>query len=142
LRSSRFIPVILVVALCGALPASAVTHKTTGKSHKRSFFRRGAWKRHGQQKIDSDRCRDIQTALIREKYLDGDPTGAWDQRTKDAMSKYQEDHGWQTKSLPDSRALIELGLGPKHENLINPNSFAPVPGEAAPGVSTGGRPLN
>ena len=30
------------------------------------------------------------------------------------MRQYQSDHGWQTKLMPDSRALISLGLGPQH----------------------------
>jgi hypothetical protein len=28
------------------------------------------------------------------------------------MGKLQGDNGWQTKLVPDSRALIKLGLGP------------------------------
>ena len=32
------------------------------------------------------------------------------------MQQYQSDHGWQTKLMPDSRALISLGLGPNHTN--------------------------
>ena len=28
------------------------------------------------------------------------------------MQKLQADNGWQTKMIPDSRALIKLGLGP------------------------------
>jgi hypothetical protein len=28
------------------------------------------------------------------------------------MAKLQADNGWQTKLVPDSRALIKLGLGP------------------------------
>jgi hypothetical protein len=28
------------------------------------------------------------------------------------MEKYQADNGWQTKLVPDSRAIIKLGLGP------------------------------
>ena len=70
----------------------------------------------GQQAIQGDRARQIQAALIREGYLKGEASGAWDQSTKDAMTRYQADHGWQTKSLPDSRALIQLGLGPSHED--------------------------
>jgi len=146
MRSSRLISgvsVVLLLALCGGTPAFAGGHKaaSASKSHKRSFLRRGAWKHHGQQKIDADRARDIQTALIREKYLDGEPSGVWDQRTKDAMTRYQEDHGWQTKSLPDARALIQLGLGPKHENLINPASLSPNPNEPVPASAFSGRPL-
>jgi hypothetical protein len=28
------------------------------------------------------------------------------------MEKLQADNGWQTKIVPDSRAIIKLGLGP------------------------------
>ena len=84
-------------------------------------------KPRGQQGIDNERARQIQQALIREKYLDGEPTGTWDQRTKDAMIRFQNDHNWQTKTVPDSRALIMLGLGPKRADLINPGA---MPGSA------------
>lgn len=121
-----------------AMPAK--TSKTTS-SHRASRYvshlRKSAWKRHGQQQITSDRAREIQEALIREHYLDGQPTGVWDNRTTTAMRKFQADQGWQTKVVPDSRALIKLGLGPSHENDLNPDlmgdgSFTPLraPGEA------------
>ena len=35
------------------------------------------------------------------------------------MQKYQADHGWQTKLMPDSRALKKLGLGPDYSGAIN-----------------------
>src|SRR5262249_4388864 len=92
------------------------------KGHLRfSKLHRSAWKRHGQQQIASDRAREIQEALIRERYLDGQPTGIWDARTTAAMRKFQADQGWQSKVVPDSRALIKLGLGPSHENDLNPD---------------------
>jgi hypothetical protein len=78
----------------------------------------------GQQAIDGNRAREIQEALIREKYLDGEPNGVWDQHTKDAMIRFQSENGWQSKVVPDSRALIKLGLGPKHANLINPEPIS------------------
>ena len=84
------------------------------KTHRRGKSRKGAWKRHGQQSIQADRVLAIQQALIREKYLSGEPSGAWDARTQDAMSRYQAANGWQDKVTPDSRALIKLGLGPKY----------------------------
>lgn len=81
-----------------------------------------AKKPRGQQKIDSDRVLEIQQALIREHYLTGDATGTWNQSSEDAMRRYQADHGWQSKTVPDSRALIKLGLGPSHDHLLNPDS--------------------
>ena len=62
----------------------------------------------------SDRVLAIQEALIRAKYLTGEPTGTWDAGTEDAMTRYQNDNGWQSKVTPDSRALIKLGLGPNY----------------------------
>jgi hypothetical protein len=69
---------------------------------------------HGQRTIDSNRAVEIQNALIRQKYLNGAASGQWDAQTQVAMRQYQSDHGWQTKIMPDSRALISLGLGPNH----------------------------
>jgi hypothetical protein len=94
---------------------SNTTHATAKHSRRKKAVR-------GQQKIDSDRAREIQEALIREHYLSGEPTGTWNQASEGAMRRYQEDHGWQTKEVPDSRALIKLGLGPSKDHLLNPES--------------------
>jgi hypothetical protein len=103
--------------------------KSTGASHAASAGKRPTSRRkktvrtaRGQQKIDSDRTQAIQEALIREHYLSGEATGQWTQATEDALRRYQADHGWQSKTVPDSRALIKLGLGPSHDHLLNPES--------------------
>ena len=142
-KVSRAASLVMAIALCASLPAFAKASGVAKSKQHKSHFRKGAWKHHGQQKIDSDRAREIQTALIREKYLEGEPSGVWDQKTKDAMTHFQDDHGWQTKSLPDARALIQLGLGPKHENVINPESLGPVPaaGQAQNSFTASGKPL-
>jgi len=62
--------------------------------------------------MDHDRATAIQSALIRQGYLSGEATGTWDTQSMAAMQKMQSDNGWQTKIVPDSRALIKLGLGP------------------------------
>jgi Putative peptidoglycan binding domain len=76
----------------------------------------------GQKAIDVNRVREIQEALIREHYMKGEPSGKWDASTQQALHRYQADQGWQSKSIPDSRALIRLGLGPDSEHLLNPDS--------------------
>jgi hypothetical protein len=98
--------------------------------------RRGSKKKvaRGQQKIDGERAQAIQEALIREHYLSGSAAGTWNQASEDAMRRYQADHGWQSKTVPDSRALISLGLGPSNDHLLNPESAmtsAPPPTHAA-----------
>ena len=105
-------------------PTSAST-KTSSKTHsasgKRSSKKKSSRER-GQQKIDGERAQAIQEALIREHYLSGEATGTWNQASEEAMRRYQADHGWQSKTVPDSRALIKLGLGPSKDHLLNPDS--------------------
>jgi peptidoglycan hydrolase-like protein with peptidoglycan-binding domain len=112
---------------------SSVKH-SSAHTAKSSRGKKVATKR-GQQEIDPVRAREIQTALIRQNYMQGEPSGSWDAATQAAMRKFQADHGWQSKSIPDSRALIRLGLGPSSDHLLNPESAmtgAPAPGDPKP----------
>jgi hypothetical protein len=57
------------------------------------------------------------------------------------MQKFQADQGWQTKLMPDSRALKKLGLGPDYSTAINAqgSSFAaPPPASTIPTPQTEG----
>ena len=63
----------------------------------------------------------------------------WNQASEDAMRRYQADNGWQSKTVPDSRALIKLGLGPSKDHLLNPDSAmttVPDPPKADPVTPT------
>ncbi|MGD0547936.1 MAG: peptidoglycan-binding domain-containing protein [Terracidiphilus sp.] len=126
----------LATALFTALflsPAFATTKHPTpssASSHaKHRAHKKAAPKLRGQQAIDPARVTEIQQALIREHYLPGPANGKWDETTKAAMQKYQAVQGWQTKLMPDSRALKKLGLGPDYSNAINAknSSFVPPP---------------
>jgi hypothetical protein len=79
-----------------------------------------------------ERATEIQNALIKSGYLTGTPSGQWDAQSQAAMEKLQADNGWQTKLVPDSRALIKLGLGP--------NSAASGTHESAPSLQAGTQP--
>ncbi|MFZ0957549.1 MAG: peptidoglycan-binding domain-containing protein, partial [Candidatus Sulfotelmatobacter sp.] len=122
--------------------AAARSARSAGTSHTASARRRPTSRRkktvrtRGQQKIDSDRTQAIQEALIREHYLTGEATGKWTQATEDALRRYQADHGWQSKTVPDSRALIKLGLGPSHDHLLNPESAMTTAPDAPRATST------
>jgi Putative peptidoglycan binding domain len=104
-----------------AAATTKISSKTHSASGKRSSKKKSARAR-GQQKIDGERAQAIQEALIREHYLSGEATGTWNQASEEAMRRYQADHGWQSKTVPDSRALIKLGLGPSKDHLLNPDS--------------------
>ena len=120
-------------------PASAhaaskrTSSRTSSLKSKNSRGKKGSKygsRKRGQQAIDSGRARQIQTALVREHYMQGEPSGSWDSATQAAMKRYQADQGWQSKQIPDSRALIKLGLGPSHDHLLNPESaMTSAPGD-------------
>jgi len=70
----------------------------------------------GQQRLarlhlQPQRVQEIQQALIREGYLQGDSNGLWDLRTHDAMLRYQTMNGFPATGLPEAKSLMKLGLG-------------------------------
>ena len=101
-----------------AAPAKTSTTKKTQTARRTSHRKR---RPRGQQKVDAQRVQSIQDALVREHYMTK-ATGKWDATTQMALQKYQADNGWQSKVVPDSRALIKLGLGPSNDHLLNPES--------------------
>ena len=141
---------MVLLLLSAAAPASTTTNSKpkspqvksssthSSKSHSKKHSSKSA-KSHGQRTMDQERTREIQAALIREHYLSGEPTGAWDQASRDAMTRYQAANGWQTKLTPDSRALIKLGLGPDHKGLLNPET-ANLPSPHELGVDSEAQP--
>ncbi|MGC8550996.1 MAG: peptidoglycan-binding domain-containing protein [Acidobacteriaceae bacterium] len=111
--------IFLLSAALLATPALAIRSHRSPTAHRHYVHHRyyhHHYVRHyvyGQRGMTPDRVTQIQAALIQKHYLTGDPNGQWDAKTQDAMRKFQADHGWQTKLMPDARAIIALGLGPK-----------------------------
>jgi peptidoglycan hydrolase-like protein with peptidoglycan-binding domain len=131
----------------GQSSAKKNAHSSANTSASASHSKRGrkaaatSHRLRGQQAIAPERVTQIQQALIRVHYLDGEASGTWDATTKAAMQKYQADQGWQTKLMPDSRALKKLGLGPDYSNAINAkdSSFgAPPPASTIPPATSAG----
>ncbi len=132
--------VIFALTSANATTTAKSKHSSAHSSSGHHSSKRAAsYRTRGQHSIDQERTREIQTALIREHYLSGEPTGVWDQASKDAMLRYQAANGWQTKITPDSRALIKLGLGPDHKGLLNPET-ASIPSPHELGVDSATQP--
>jgi cytoskeletal protein RodZ len=113
-------------------PAS---HTSSQSQKSKNSHGKKTTKKRGQQAIDPSRARQIQAALIREHYMEGEPSGTWDSASQAAMQRYQADQGWQSKTTPDSRALIKLGLGPSNDHLLNPESaMTAAPGDPKAGA--------
>src|ERR1700692_3524661 len=104
--------------LAASLPCLASPHARRGPHSPKLFNKRSksATKPAAQRGIDDSRATQIQTSLIKSGYLSGEASGHWDAGTEAAMQKFQSDNGWQTKLIPDSRAIIKLGLGPAQDS--------------------------
>jgi peptidoglycan hydrolase-like protein with peptidoglycan-binding domain len=118
--------------LSASLPCLASTHARRGPTSPKLFNKRSksATKPAAQRGIDDTRATQIQTSLIKSGYLTGEASGHWDAGTEAAMQKFQSDNGWQTKLIPDSRAIIKLGLGPAQDSSQS-TSAATAPGASS-----------
>jgi len=65
-----------------------------------------------RQHLEADRVTEIQRALGQAGYLHREPTGQWDEPTREAMRRYQADNNFGATGLPDAKSLMKLGLGP------------------------------
>jgi len=65
--------------------------------------------------IPPERITEIQHALIKAGFLDGPPTGLYDDATIDAMKQYQAQNGMSQTGLPSAPLLKKLGV-PKRSN--------------------------
>jgi hypothetical protein len=120
--------------------AGKTSTQKAATTHRGKKTRKSARRVRGQQKIDPKRALEIQEALIREHYLEGKPSGVWNDATQKAMQRYQADNNWQSKTTPDARALIKLGLGPDHDHLLNPESAMTTQPQGTHGASISSQP--
>lgn len=104
-------PICTALLLSSSLSALGSPHVRRGPTAPRLNRTRGARGSAHLAGMSPERATQIQTALIHAGYLSGAPSGSWDGASQAAMEKLQADNGWQSKIVPDSRALILLGLG-------------------------------
>jgi len=118
MRSGRILCSLLILATSVPVVASRRARRspTSPKLYSKQHSKASSKHTSGQRSIDDSRASEIQTALVHSGYLSSDAaSGHWDSQTKAAMQKFQSDNGWQTKLVPDSRAIIKLGLGPSQD---------------------------
>ena len=82
--------------------------------------------------MEYGRAEEIQRALIKAGYLNAEPSGRWDDQTRDAMRRYQTDHGFPVTGLPEAKTLMKLGLGPHPlPEDLDPSAVAPASTDAS-----------
>ena len=94
-------------------PRAAQTSTTTAKKKKKGVSSKSKRKPKvkGQAAPNSDRIKEIQTALQKDGAYEGEPTGKWDAATTEAMRKYQDKIGVSPTGKIDAISLNKLGLG-------------------------------
>lgn len=128
-----------MVLACVALSSSAAaapspTASATPAHHKT----RHKTKRHhvkkvrGQKAPTADRITEIQTALSRDGYYQGEPNGKWDSNTVAAVQKFQSANGMDANGKLDAPTLQKLGLGSDIAGVSAPKPMVPGSPNAAP----------
>ena len=131
MRSGSFLTLCSTILLASSIPAVASPHVRRGPTAPRLSHAHGtkatARFSNTHTGIAPERATQIQTALIKAGYLTGTPSGTWDAQSQAAMEKLQADNGWQTKIVPDSRAIIKLGLGPNNAASVSAGATTEIP---------------
>ena len=84
------------------------TRHVSSKANRAAAARR----RRAQMRPEPERIQEIQQSLGQAGYLNAQPNGRWDDQTREAMRRYQADHGFPVTGLPEAKSLMKLGLGP------------------------------
>jgi peptidoglycan hydrolase-like protein with peptidoglycan-binding domain len=105
----------------GASSTSSPSAKTV--SHRKKHH--AVAKRQPSQKAPTaDRITEIQSALARGGYYQGDPSGKWDPNTVAAVGKFQSANGIDSNGKLDAPTLQKLGLGSDIAGVSAPKPVA------------------
>ena len=105
--------------------SSSTKKKTSSKKHHSSA-------RQSFQKVPTPaRISEIQSALARNGFYDGNPNGKWDSTTVAAMQKFQSANGLEASGKLNALSLQKLGLGSSIAGVSAPKPLPP-PASTAP----------
>src|SRR5271156_4057331 len=106
--------------------SSAPASSGTASKKKKSTKKHHASKREPTQKAPTpERISEIQSALARGGYYQGNPNGKWDSNTIAAMQKFQSDNGLSNSGKIDAPSLQKLGLGSGTAGVDAPKPVTP-----------------
>src|SRR5690242_8017152 len=121
-------------------PAQAAPSPTASTTPVHHRARHKTRKHHvkkvsGQKAPTPDRITEIQTALSRDGYYQGEPNGKWDSNTVAAVQKFQSANGMDASGKLDAPTLQKLGLGSDIAGVSAPKPIVPGSPNAAPSSS-------
>ena len=104
-------------------PAAAAQTTPKSSSHKKKHH--SAKRQPSQKAPTADRISEIQSALSRQGYYQGDPSGKMDYKTVAALQKFQSASGMDATGKLDAPTLQKLGLGSDIAGVSAPKPAAP-----------------
>jgi peptidoglycan hydrolase-like protein with peptidoglycan-binding domain len=117
-------------------PSPQSGHASTQQTKsKKKTTKRHSHRDIGQKVPTTDRIQEIQSALAREGYYKGDPSGKWDEDTQDAMRRFQEEHNMSGSGKLDALSLQKLGLGSDIAGVSAPRPPQPPSEQNKPATS-------
>lgn len=103
--------------------ASSKSAASKPATHKKKH--RASRRQPSQKAPTADRITEIQSALAREGYYQGEPNGKWDGKTVVAVQKFQSANGIDANGKLDAPTLQKLGLGSDIAGVSAPKPVAP-----------------
>ncbi len=98
----------------------SASSSSTAKKKKKSSHRHSSRREPFQKAPTPDRISEIQSALARNGYYQGDPNGKWDANTVSALEKFQSANNLNASGKLDATSLQKLGLGSSTAGLNPP----------------------
>ena len=106
-------------------PASSSSASTAPK--KKTVSKKHRSKRESTQRAPTPaRISEIQSALARDGYYQGQPNGKWDSNTVAAMQKFQSGNGLEASGKLNALSLQKLGLGSSVAGVSAPKPVQPA----------------
>src|ERR1700674_632285 len=91
--------------------STSSTSHTPAPAKKKTTKKRRTKREPSQKAPTPQRISEIQSALARKGYYQGEPTGKWDANTIAAMQKFQAANGMDASGKITASSLQKLGLG-------------------------------
>jgi len=125
---------VSLVAFSLSFPAFGAQSSATSASSQRVAKKKKTTSAKTRRQLAPEpaRIKEIQQALAREGFYQGDPTGKWDDATVAAMKNFQQSKGLQPTGKIEALSLQKLGLGSPVAGLAPPASQTPAASTPAP----------
>ncbi|HXN71215.1 MAG TPA: peptidoglycan-binding domain-containing protein [Candidatus Acidoferrales bacterium] len=141
-RTAKFLAIAAVLfaawspAFAFPQQAGSSSSGSSATAKKKTVSKKHHSRREPTQKAPTAaRISEIQSALARNGYYQGEPNGKWDSNTVAAMQKFQSSNGLEASGKLNALSLQKLGLGSSIAGVGAPKPVQPAtskPAAAAP----------